>query len=158
MLPVHTASQVKANHGRFVQTCANKYFSNTSYPLCPSVEYIRRYRLARCSSQVKISPQVMAVRAAQLTNTLSWERTFVRPPSVVYTFKLEYLWSQSANLDQILSVASLRWVKDCIWFWGRLDQNSGFHGKESPHWLVMGKTMSPPFFDYFLSDHFYTCR
>ena len=45
-----------------------------------------------------------------------------------YTFELEYLWSQVANLDQILCVASLRWGKGCIRFWGRLDQNSGIHG------------------------------
>ena len=57
----------------------------------------------------------------------------VRRPSssssvVVHTFKLEYLWSQLANLDQILCVASLGWGKGCIRFWGRLDQNSGYHG------------------------------
>ena len=54
----------------------------------------------------------------------------VRCPSVVvvHTFKLKYLWSHMANLDQILYVASLGWGKDCIRFWGRLDQNSGFHG------------------------------
>ena len=46
---------------------------------------------------------------------------------VVHTFKLEYLWSHLANLDQILDIASLRWGKGCIRFWGRLDQNSGFH-------------------------------
>ena len=45
-----------------------------------------------------------------------------------YTFELEYLWSQVANLDQILCVASLGWGKGCIRFWGRLDQNSGIHG------------------------------
>ena len=51
-----------------------------------------------------------------------------RPSSVVvHTFKLEYLWSHLANLDEILYVASLGWGKGCIRFWGRLDQNSGFH-------------------------------
>ena len=49
---------------------------------------------------------------------------------VVHTFKL--LWSQKANLDQILCVASLGWGKGCIRFWGRLDRNSGFHGKRKP--------------------------
>ena len=49
-------------------------------------------------------------------------------PSVVHTFKLEYLWGKLANLDQILCVPSLGWGKGCIRFWGRLDQNSGFHG------------------------------
>ena len=49
-----------------------------------------------------------------------------------YTFELEYLCSQSANLDKILSVASL-WVgKGCIMFWGRLDQNSVVHGNRKP--------------------------
>ena len=49
-----------------------------------------------------------------------------------HTFELEYLWSQSANLDQILCVASLGWRKGCIRFWGRLDQNSGFYGNRKP--------------------------
>ena len=57
----------------------------------------------------------------------------VRHPSViVHTFKLEYLWIQLANLDQILCVASLAWEKGCLTFWGRLDQNSGFHGNRTP--------------------------
>ena len=43
-----------------------------------------------------------------------------------------YLWNQLANLDQILCVASLGWGKGCIRFWGRLDQNSGFHGIRKP--------------------------
>ena len=33
-----------------------------------------------------------------------------------HTFELEYLWSQLANLDQILCVASLGWGKGCISF------------------------------------------
>ena len=45
-----------------------------------------------------------------------------------YTFELEYLWGQLANLDQILCVASLRAGKGFVMFWGRLDQNSGVHG------------------------------
>ena len=49
-----------------------------------------------------------------------------------HTFELEYLWSQLASLDQILCVASLWWGKSCIRFWGRLDQNSGFHGNRKP--------------------------
>ena len=36
-----------------------------------------------------------------------------------------------------LCVASLGWGKGCIRFWGRLDQNSGFHGNRNPHWLIM---------------------
>ena len=49
-----------------------------------------------------------------------------------YTFELEYLRSQLANLDQILCVASLGMGKGCIMFWGRLDQNSGVHGNRKP--------------------------
>ena len=49
-----------------------------------------------------------------------------------YTFKLEYLWGQLANLDQILFIASLGMGKGCIMFWGRLDQNSGVHGNRKP--------------------------
>ena len=48
-----------------------------------------------------------------------------------HTFELEYLWSQLASLDQIFWVASLGWGKGCK-FWGRLDQNSGFHGNRKP--------------------------
>ena len=47
-----------------------------------------------------------------------------------YTFELEYLWGQLANLDQILCVASLG--EGCILFWGRMDQNSGVHGNRKP--------------------------
>ena len=72
-----------------------------------------------------------------------------------HTFELEYLWSQLANLVQIFCVASLGWGKGCIRFWGRLDQNSCFHGNRKPDWLIM---MSPPFIGCFWSDPFYTCR
>ena len=75
-----------------------------------------------------------------------------------HTFELEYLWSQLANLDQILSVASLGWGKGCIRFWGRLDQNSGSHGNRKPPLAYNGKMMSPPFLVCFWSDPFYTCR
>ena len=56
----------------------------------------------------------------------------VHPSSFVHTFKLEYLLSQLANLDQILCLASLGWGKGCIMFWGRLAQNSGFYGNRKP--------------------------
>ena len=46
---------------------------------------------------------------------------------IFYTFELEYLWGELANLDQILCVASLG-----VMFWGRLDQNSGVHGNRNP--------------------------
>ena len=49
-----------------------------------------------------------------------------------YTFELEYLWGQLANLVHILFVASLGLGKGCIIFWGRLDQNSGVQGNRKP--------------------------
>ena len=49
-----------------------------------------------------------------------------------HSFELEYLLSQLANLDQISWIASLGWGKGCIRFWGRLDQNSYFHGNRKP--------------------------
>ena len=63
-----------------------------------------------------------------------------RPFVAVHTFKLEYLWSQLANLEQILCVASPGWGGGgCIKFWGRLDQNSGFHGNRKPPWTYSGE-------------------
>ena len=68
-----------------------------------------------------------------------------------HTFELEYLWSQLANLDQILCVASLGWGKGCIMFWGRLIQNSGVHGNRKPSLTYNGEngvaTFSPVVFD-----------
>ena len=49
-----------------------------------------------------------------------------------YTFELEYLWGQLANLDQILCVASLGMGKGCIMFSGRLDPDFGVHGNRKP--------------------------
>ena len=49
-----------------------------------------------------------------------------------YTFELEYLRGQLANLDQILCVVSLEMGKGCIMFWGRLDRNSGVHSNRKP--------------------------
>ena len=57
-----------------------------------------------------------------------------------HTFELEYLWSQLANLDQILCVASLGWGEGCIIFWGRLDQNYGFHGNRKPSLTYNGES------------------
>ena len=84
----------------------------------------------------------------------------VRRPSVVvvHTFKLENLWSQSAHPDQILCVASLRWGKGCIMFWGRLDQNSGFHGNRKPPLTYNGEnnvSAFSRFFFFFFSPIFF---
>ena len=71
-------------------------------------------------------------------------------PVVVHTFKFEYPWSQLANLDQILCVASLGWGKGWTMFWGRLGQNSGFHGNRKPQLTYNGEndvsTFSRSFF------------
>ena len=57
----------------------------------------------------------------------------VRPSSSSSTLSnLNISKSQSANLVQILCVASPGWGKGCIRFWGRLDQNSGVHGNRKP--------------------------
>ena len=56
-----------------------------------------------------------------------------------HIFELEYLWSQLANLDQILYVALLGVGKGCIMFWGRLDQNSGVHGNRKPPLIHNGE-------------------
>ena len=65
---------------------------------------------------------------------LEWQR--------FHTFELEYLWRLLASLDQILCVASLGLGKGCIRFWGRLDQNSGFHGNRKPPLTYNGENIS----------------
>ena len=75
-----------------------------------------------------------------------------------HTFELEYLWSQFANLDQILCVASLGWGKGCIRFWGRLDQNSGFHGNRNPPLTYNGENDLRLFSVVFWSNPFNTSR
>ena len=69
-------------------------------------------------------------------------------------FWLEYLWSQLANLDQILCVASLEWGKGCIRFWGRLDQNPGFHGNRKPPLTYNGENDVSTFSRLFLIRSF----
>ena len=71
-----------------------------------------------------------------------------------HTCELEYLWSQLAKLDQILWVASLGWGKGCIRFWGRLDQNSGFHGNRKPPLTYNGENDISTFSRLFLIRSF----
>ena len=78
-------------------------------------------------------------------------------PSVVHTCKLEYLWRQVVNRDQILYVASLGWGKGCIRFYGRLDQNSGFHGNRKPPLTYNGENGVSTFSRLFLTRFLY-CR
>ena len=74
--------------------------------------------------------------------------------SVVHTFKLEYLWSHLAKLDQILCVASLGWRKGCIRFSSRLDQNSDFHGNKKPPSTYNGENDVSSFSRLFLIRSF----
>ena len=74
---------------------------------------------------------------ARLSSILGWIRPIILELLALewrkfHTFELEYLWSQLTYLDQILCVASLGWGKGCIRFFGRLDQNSGFHCNRKP--------------------------
>ena len=74
---------------------------------------------------------------ARLSSILGWIRSIILELLPLewlkfHTFELEYLWSQLTYLDQILCVASLGRWKGCIRFFGRLDQNSGFHGNRKP--------------------------
>ena len=62
--------------------------------------------------------------------------------------------SQFANLDQILCVASLGWGKCCIRFWGRLNQNSGFHGNRKPPLTYNGENDVSTFSRLFLIRSF----
>ena len=71
-----------------------------------------------------------------------------------HTFKLEFLWSQEASLNWILCVASLGWGKGCIRFWGRLDQNSGFHGNRRPSLTYNGEDDVSTFSRLFLIRSF----
>ena len=68
--------------------------------------------------------------------------------------KLEYLWGQLANVDQILYEASLGWMKGCIRFWDRLDQNSGFHGNRNRPLTYNGENDVSTFSQLFLIRFF----
>ena len=71
-----------------------------------------------------------------------------------YTFELEYLWGQLANLDQILCVASLGVGKGCIMFWGSLDHNSGVHGNRKPPLTYNGENGVSTFSQLLLTQSF----
>ena len=64
---------------------------------------------------------------------------------VVHTFEQLYLQDQLANFSQILSVASLGWGKGCIRFWGRSDQNCGYHGNRKLPLTYNGQNCVPAF-------------
>ena len=93
-----------------------------------------------CSFLIESSSKLLVIRTgikARSSSILDWVIPLILELLALewrkfHTFELEYLWSQLANLDQIICVASLGWGKGYIRFWGRLDQNSGFHGNRKP--------------------------
>ena len=112
----------------------------------------QRLRSAGCfagHTLIFSSPEPKAHKAS-----LVYQWSVVHPSSsslvVVHTFKPEYLWSQLANLDQILCVAPLGWGKGCIRFWGRLDQNAGVHGNRKPPLTYNGENNVSTFSRLFL--------
>ena len=54
----------------------------------------------------------------------------------------------------ILCVASLGWGKGCLRFWGRLDQNFGFHGNRKPPLTYNGENDVSTFSRLFLIQSF----
>ena len=117
--------------------------------------------LAR-SFLIKSSSKLLVTRTGiktQLSLILGWIRLLILELLALewrkfHTFELEYLWSQSANLDQILCVASLGWGTSCIRFWGRLDQNSGFHSNRKPPLTYNGENDVSTFSRLFLIRSF----
>ena len=114
---------------------------------------------ASSSFLIESSSKLLVTRTG-IKARMSWISGQIRPLTLellalewrkFYTFELEYLWSQLANLNKILCVASLGLGKGCIRFWGRLDQNSGFHGNRKPPLTYNGEndvsTFSWLFFD-----------
>ena len=86
----------------------------------------------------RINTDEQMVKVFYLNRFTRWAYSiarFRRPSSsssiVVHTFEQRYLQDQSANFSQILSVASLGRGKCCIRFWGRSDQNCGYHGNRN---------------------------
>ena len=81
-----------------------------------------------CSCLIESSSKLLVTRRgikALSSSILGWIRRPILELLALewqkfHTFELEYLWSQLANLDQILYVASLGWGKGYIRFWGRL--------------------------------------
>ena len=110
--------------------------------------------ISLCISTADLGLWFLAHLSQRLTRW-AYSILMVRRPSVVVnTFKLKYLWSQLANLDQILCVASLGWGKGCIRFRGRLDQNSGFHGNRKPPLTYNGENDVATFSRLFLIQSF----
>ena len=103
--------------------------------------------VTRTGIKVRMSSNMGPIRPLILELlSLEWRKS--------HTFELDYLWSQLANLDHILCVASLGWGKGCIIFWGRLDQNSGYHGNRKPPLTYNGENDVSTFSRLFLIRSF----
>ena len=123
------------------------------------VSILARSFLIESSSKLLVARTGIKARSSSI---LGWIRPLILELLALewrkfHTFELEYLWSQLANLDQILC--------STIGVGERLHKVLGHIGSklvsmatESPHWLIMGKMMSPPFLGCFWSSPFYTCR
>ena len=106
-----------------------------------------------CGISMKISGPIFLAHLSRRLTRWAYSIPMVRPLSVVHTFKLEYLWSQLANQNFMCSITGVGerlhkvlgagWIKTLVSM-----------ATESPHWLIMGKTMSPPFLGCFWSDPF----
>ena len=104
----------------------------------------------RSSSKLLVTMTDIKARSSSI---LGWIRPLILELLALewwkpHTFKLEYLWSQLPNHDQSLYVASLGLGKGCIRFWGRLDQNSGFHGNRKPPLTYNGENDVSQFFSF----------
>ena len=90
--------------------------------------------LIESSSALLVSRTVIKARTSSISGQIRfslWSYLPLNDKNFTLS-NLEYLAGQLANLDQILCVVSLGVGKGCIRFWGRLDQNSGFHGNRKP--------------------------
>ena len=136
---------LKNSHRLIMGKCCLHASSFIFYPIIIKLLVIRTGIKARTSL---ILGRIRLLTLELLT--LEWRK--------FYTFELESLWGQLANLDQILCVASFGLGKGCIMFKAKWIKTLVSMATERPHWLIMGKMMSPPFLGCFWSDPFYTCR
>ena len=86
----------------------------------------------------------LAHRSRRLTR---WAHSISKAPSSVFnhTFEKKYLQDKLANFSQILSVVSMGRGKVCIRFWGRSDQNCGYHDNRKLPLTYNGQNSVPTF-------------
>ena len=126
------------------------------------IEWENAVSMLACSFFIESSSKLLVTSTgikAYLSLILGWIRPLILELLALewrkfHTFEPEYLWSQLANLDQILYVPSLGWGKGCLRFWGRLDQNSSFHGNRKPPLTYNGENDVSTFSRLFLIRSF----